>query len=268
MTRRLTEVQSRIERDEFERGHLPNGAEPAQPKPAATTVVARPGAEAPFELLLLKRPMASRFAAGAYVFPGGVVDPSDGDAYWTDVLPDLPNLPPDGPAAATAALRELFEETGILLLDEDCTVPGLDDARAALLRDELPFEEIVRACSGSFADAPMTYFARWITPRRLARRYDALFFLVALTDRTHRVSITDEHDEVVWISAADALASFEAGDLPMLFPTWNTIARLSEFDDLDRAAAVLSGRDVDPIEPVLDVDGGSVRPRMPDAPGT
>jgi 8-oxo-dGTP pyrophosphatase MutT (NUDIX family) len=259
-------VQGRIEREEFARGHLPEGAEPVTPRPAATTVLARPGATESFELLMLKRPRASRFAAGAYVFPGGVVDPADGSPYWIDRLPALPNLPDAGRPAATAAIRELFEETGILLSDDDRSEadPGLDEARLALLADERTFEEVAREFSVTFTAAPMTYFARWITPRRLARRYDALFFLVSLPHREHDVSITVEHDAVLWIGPAEALEQFRRGELPMLFPTWKTVEELAGFADLESATAMLGGAPVRAIEPFLDVHGNTVRPRMPE----
>lgn len=265
MTRPVGETQSRIERDEFERGHLPEGAVPVEPRPAATTVVARPGEGGPFEILLLKRPLASRFAAGAYVFPGGVLDPSDSDPFWAGVLPEIRNLPQDGRAAAVAALRELFEETGILLLDGDIPeMPAVSDARAALLADERTFADMVREWSGAFRRLRMAYFARWVTPRLLARRYDALFFLVAMPDRSAEVTITDEHDEVAWVAVDEALERFTKGELPMMFPTWQTIQRLSRFEGLEDAMRHLSASDVSSIEPVLEVDGARVRPRMPD----
>ena len=258
-------VQNRIEREEFARGHLPEGETPARPRPAATTVLARPGPRSGFELLLLKRPMASRFAAGAYVFPGGVVDPADGSDFWDGRLPALENLPEDGHPAAVAAIRELFEETGVLLSDEPPRDRGLlERARMALLEDRITLEDVAREANLSFRRAPMTYFARWVTPRRLARRYDALFFLVELTDREQRVSITPEHDEVTWITPRAALERFRQGKLPMLFPTWKTVQQLAEYSDLASAALDLGGGAVDPIEPFLDIEGDTVRPRMPD----
>ncbi|MDH3732642.1 MAG: NUDIX hydrolase [Gemmatimonadota bacterium] len=258
-------IQGRIEREEFARGHLPEGAAPATPRLAATTVIARPGSSGLFELLLLKRPLASRFAAGAYVFPGGVVDDADGSEFWRSRMHRPSNLPPDGLPAATAGIRELFEETGILLADQELKrLDALEVLRHKLLAEEVTFEDVVRDRSLTFLHAPLTYFARWVTPRRLARRYDALFFLVALSSRSEDVTITEEHDGLTWVTPRAALAEFTAGRLPMLFPTWKTVQQLSAFDHLDEAVRVLGTSSVTSIEPFLDVDGNTVRPRMPE----
>jgi 8-oxo-dGTP pyrophosphatase MutT (NUDIX family) len=217
--------------------------------------------------------MTSRFAAGAYVFPGGVVDEADGAEFWMDRVPDMPNLPGGGRAAVTAAIRELFEETGILLSDGDCRARdaasrersrAISVARTALLAEDRSFADVTRELSATFTAAPMTYFARWVTPRRLSRRYDALFFLVTLPGRDQDVTITEEHDEASWVSAAEALEGFRSGEFPMLFPTWKTIEELASFADLEAAAAVLGSATVETIEPFLDVRGNTIQPRMPD----
>ncbi|MFV1986365.1 MAG: NUDIX domain-containing protein [Gemmatimonadota bacterium] len=266
-------IQGRIDREEFARGQLPEGADPVVPRPAATTVLARPGVDGPFELLLLKRPTTTRFAAGAYVFPGGVVDEADGAPFWIDRLPNLPNLAGGDRAAATAAIRELFEETGILLSDDAPMTGGsgsrdrgdpLEVARMVLLAEERSFEDVARELGATFTRAPMTYFARWVTPRRLSRRYDALFFLVALPDRDVDVTITEEHDAVLWVRVDEAIDRFRRGELPMLFPTWKTIEGLASFTDLDEAIDGLVLDAVEPIEPRLDVQGNTVRLRMPE----
>jgi len=267
-------IQGRIEREEFARGHLPEGAEPVVPRPAATTVLARPGDGGPFELLLLERPTTSRFAAGAYVFPGGVIDEADGAPFWIDRLPDLPNLAGVDRAAVTAAIRELFEETGLLLANDALTTAGrtgsrddvdsLDVARMALLAEERSFEDVAREFRASFTEAPITYFARWVTPRRLSRRYDALFFLVALPERDLDITITEEHAAVLWIRADEAIERFRRGELPMMFPTWKTIESLASFTHLDEAIEGMVSDTIEPIEPLLDGQGNTMRPRMPD----
>jgi 8-oxo-dGTP pyrophosphatase MutT (NUDIX family) len=162
MTDRDLSPLERVERDEFSRGHTAPGEPPVEPRPAATIVLAHEGTSAgnPYELLLLRRPDTSRFAAGAYVFPGGVIDPADGDPALLHILPHGTAEP----AALAAALRELFEETGIMPTDEPADPDSLHEARAALLADRLDFAGLVVRLGIGFTTLETCYFARWITP--------------------------------------------------------------------------------------------------------
>lgn len=213
---------------------------------------------------MLERPLESRFAAGAFVFPGGVVDEEDGADFWRGRLPEIPNLPDSGRASCTAAIRELFEETGILLADRPIEdVRAVAEARASLLSNDLRFEDVATRLGATFTRAPMAYFARWVTPRLFARRYDALFFLVALADREQEVTITDEHRSILWTLPGQALERFRSGELPMLFPTWKTLERLERYGSLEEAMVKFSSLEVELIEPLLEIHGGSVTPRLP-----
>ena len=256
--------RNRIEREEFARGHRSPGEEPAVPRPAATTIVARPGpSTGGFEVLLLERPATARFAAGAFVFPGGVIDPADAAETWRGRLPDLPNLPAGGRPACVAALRELFEETGLLVPDAPVAEAGrLAGAREALLSDEVTFDRIADELGLTFHAARMSYVARWVTPRDLRRRYDTLFFLLALPGRRHQVTITREHASAVWTTPREAMERHAEDRLPMLFPTWNTLERLAAFEGVDEAAATLGSGSIEPIEPALDIRGETVVPRL------
>lgn len=264
--RRATE---RIEREELARGEVPDGGRAAVPRPASTIVLARTRrrrGDGPFEVLLLERPQTARFAAGAFVFPGGVID--DGDA-----APGLRSLLPaavgteEKPALA-AGLRELFEETGILL--GDVRVPREDAARArrALLGGRATFEEVTDLLGLRFARLRVAYLSRWVTPARFARRYDTRFFLaesgpaVAGTDP----ELTDELSGYVWLSPAEAVRRFVDGLLPLLFPTRTTLSRLAAFPDLEAAFAACAAAEVLPLEPRLLVRGDSVRPVLPGDP--
>jgi len=255
--------QASIEREEFRRGHVPEGTPPVEPRDAATIVVARPTGTA-FEVLLLERPQASRFAAGAFVFPGGVADADDADDFWDGRLPATGER-----AACAAALRELFEETGILptphcghLRDTD-----REAARRGLLDGARPFSEIVRTFELDFSGARVAYFSRWITPRTLSRRYDTRFFLLVLDEGPVSVTLTHEHDSALWQEPGLALEACAEGRLPMLFPTRKTLDRLSEFDSLENAFQALGGKRVEPILAKLDMRGDRIRPLMPGDPG-
>ena len=265
MTRDGVTESHRIEREEFARGHIGPGDEPVEPRPAATMVMVRSGpAGAPLEALLLRRPETARFGAGAYVFPGGVVDPEDRGTELDGRTGELEGIPE--PPALVAALREGFEETGLLPADR---LPGMDRLRAAreeLLAGELTFGELIRRHDLTFHGLRVAYFARWVTPPLLSRRYDARFFLAEHRGGEPRL-IHDEHTEARWVEPGETPWRFEAGDLPMLYPTRKTMAELARFGSLDEAFETFRRRRVEPVRPRLRVEEGRVVPVLPGEPG-
>lgn len=250
----------RLERREFERGHIEPGEEPARPRPAATVVVARPGGDG-LEVLLLRRPDESSFAAGAWVFAGGRIDPGDRE---DGLLARVDGGGADGePAALLAAARELWEETG-LLVGRPRPAPDparLRSARRALVRGEASFGRLARALGLRLPDRPVAYFARWITPEKLSRRYDTRFFLAR--DPGGDVALTREHTDAVWLPPGEALERFAAGELPLLFPTRKTLERLRGFDDPAAAIEELRAAGVEPARPRLLVQEDGVLPVLP-----
>jgi 8-oxo-dGTP pyrophosphatase MutT (NUDIX family) len=260
-------VTERIEREEFERGHISADAQPATPRQAATIVLAREAAETDFEVLMLKRPSTARFAAGAFVFPGGTIDVGDVDEELES------RMPPSGrgaePEAVLAALRELFEETGLLLADR-----RLDDAvearmRAELLAGERTFGDVAREHDLGFTSIHVCYFARWITPSRFARRYDTRFFLAELpADRPDFTpDLTPEIADSLWVTPEVAVKRFRTGHLPMLFPTRVTLQTLAGFGSIDRVFDRYATSPVEPITPRLLIRGDSIRPVLPGESG-
>jgi len=259
-------VTERIEREEFARGHVAPDAEPAAPRDAATIVLAREPAGEQFEVLLLKRPHTSRFAAGAFVFPGGTIDPADADEAMAH---RLPGAGPDAePPAIIAALRELFEETGLLLGSE---IPSGQSSRLRhqLLEESLSFRRILEDLELSFAPLDICYFARWVTPARFSRRYDTRFFMATLPSKQggFEPELTDEMTDFVWLTPKRAIELFRGGRLPMLFPTRVTLQALAEFDSVEQMTSVFATRRVEPLTPRLLIKGNSIRPVLPGDPG-
>lgn len=257
----LTESE-RVERREFRRGHIGPEEEPVEPWPAATLVLAR-GGEQGLELLFLRRPETSRFGAGAWVFPGGVVDPGDREAELAG------RLGADATSSETtflaAALRECFEETGLLPADRVPAWEERREVRERLLAGGIDLPGILRRWDLTFRNLRAAYFARWITPARLSRRYDARFFLAEHREGEPHL-VHGEHTDATWIAPGRALERFRAGELPMLFPTRKTVEALDGFGSLDEALDVFRRREVRPIRPRLLVEDDRVVPVLPGEP--
>ena len=238
------------------------GAVPAVPRPAATVVVARPSA-APLEVLLLRRPARARFAAGAWVFPGGAIDEDDASPAWVGRRPVVGE-----PTACVAALRELFEETGILPGSRSDRSSGrLAETRRALLAGRVTFSEVAEPLRIDFSSLQVAYFARWITPTNAVLRFDTRFFLLGTGERPGPVCLTSEHERSLWTTPGDALDRFAAGELPMLFPTAKTLERLAAFASLEAALEALRDVTVAPALVKLHEGGARVRPLAPGDPG-
>lgn len=235
--------------------------EAMEPKPAATIVLMRDAATP--EILLLRRNRSAGFVPGAYVFAGGRVDEADADpALWRDV--GSPTEP--SPAYWAAALRELFEETGVLLARDragvfvaDATHPAVGRWRERLLEDEATLADALSDLDAQLAADRVVHFAHWITPVAEPRRYDTRFFLGALPEGRTAAADPREMSDAVWLSAGEALDRFARGRLPMVFPTVRTLESLAEFDSVDAALEGLRRRPVAPVLPRLERVEGGVR---------
>jgi 8-oxo-dGTP pyrophosphatase MutT (NUDIX family) len=228
----------------------------AEPRPAATAVLIRDGAAAP-ELLLLKRHRAAGFVPGAYVFPGGRVDDADADPALLDVLGPVPR----GADAAywVAAVREVFEETGVLLAHSadgaacrDASAdPALARWRESLLAGEATLLDVLQAERLRPDISRMVYCSHWITPVAEPKRYDTRFFVAGLPPGCTATIDEREMSDAVWLTAAGALARFQRGELPMVFPTVKTLQLLQPFGSVDEMLAAFRGSAVPAILPRL-----------------
>lgn len=256
--------------------HLPSGfAEkveeggfvPVQPRAASTVVLVRDSADGP-EVLLLRRHKRSGFAADAWVFPGGVVDESDRDASVVERLDGPTPMqwaerlglhdPGEALAYLVAAVREAFEETGILLarVADDATNPGgametLDVARRALLSNVLGLRQIFVTRNLRLAGDQLLYLAHWITPTPEPRRYDTRFFLARAKADAVCTTHESEMTESVWLTPRGAVHYFELGSLKMLPPTVHTLRRLAGYSAVDEIFAALAEAPVPAILPVM-----------------
>lgn len=220
---------------------------------AATVMLLRDGSDGP-EVCLMQRNLNSDFVGGAYVFPGGAVDPADADVAVAQRCPDLDDveasrrlgLAVGGLAFWVAAIRESFEEAGVLLARHadgrrlDLSGPGTAE-RFAGHRDDVDNERRTIAEIAVQEDlhldvGQLHYFSRWITPLGAHRRYDTRFFVCAAPEGQEVVEDSRELIGTQWLTPAEALRRHDAGDITMIFPTVRTLVALSRFE---RADAVL-----------------------------
>ena len=233
------------------------------PIPAATLVLMRPVADGPPQLLMTERARHMAFAAGAYVFPGGRIDPADHDtAAW------LGDRSADA-AARVAAIRETIEETGIA----PALTPRLDtDAIAAIrggLRRGAPLHRLLEAHGALLELTALTPFARWCPNFKETRRFDTLFFLAAAPAGSAAAPLVDAVEAVhaVWITAADVLEEIAAGRVAAIFPTRRNLERLAQFNSLDEAIADACRHPVERIMPWVEARNGEAHLCIPEGVG-
>ncbi|MDA0327699.1 MAG: hypothetical protein O2958_01610 [Gemmatimonadetes bacterium] len=255
---------------------------PAAAKPAATIVLLR-DAEPGMEVLLMRRSRSAGFVPGAYVFPGGRVDGSDASP---EAIERLDALTPasagrrlelddgDPPAIAyyLAALREAFEETGILVgLRPDGSSPPtaaedsvVDSIRDDVMEDRISFAEAVGRLECRIAGDAVEYLAHWITPRAEPRRYDTRFFAAKVRAGSTPIVDPREMTDAIWVTAAEALRRADSGTLPMVFPTIKTLEQLAPFRTAGEALAAIGRVPVRTILPKLIITPTGVAMRVED----
>lgn len=242
---------------------------PAGTRDAATIAVVRDGdgeGGDGIEVFLMRRQPTMAFAAGMYVFPGGGVQASDAEPLeWVgpsaDWFADRFGCDPGtARALVVAAVRETFEEVGVLLAGPDehtvvADTTGYGDARARLEAKELGFAQFL-ADEGLVLRADLIGpWAHWITPAFEPRRFDTRFFVAALPVGQRIEQVSGEADLSGWEPLAQVLARVDEGEPAMLPPTARTCRQLAQHS----AATILqvaADRTITPIEPTLvEVDG-------------
>lgn len=223
-------------------------------RPASTLLLL---AERPdLQVLMLKRNEHSAFVGDMWLFPGGAVDAEDGSPAAYAAVTGLDDhdasraleVDRDGLAYWVAALRETFEEAGVLLarqarnggpvdLESATAATRFDDHRRALNDDGGDFLELVRSEGLTLSAGDLGYVSRWITPRGLVRRYDTRFFAAAMPDGQVPAHDNDEAVHHEWITAEDALEANASGEMLMVTPTVAMLLRLAAFASVDEALA-------------------------------
>ena len=249
-----------------------SGSDDGPASPAATVVVLRDAGPAP-EVFMVRRHEGTAFMGGAHVFPGGRVDPSDGETAserWCDGMAEaaarFPELPPaDAVAFHVAAARELFEEAGVLLARDGADFVALTGAsvHARTVQDRrdvhgrgLTLSDIVEREGLRLALDALVPFAHWVTPPIDTRRFDTRFFVARMPPQQTPVHDDTETTESVWMTAADAIARCQRDEIVLPPPTWTTLREIEPFTTVDAVMTWARARRITKREPMfLEADG-------------
>ena len=228
------------------------------PKNAATVILLRPGEAGGLEVFLTRRPEGMDFLAGVYVFPGGTVTKEDCSEV---LLKRCRGISPEeartilgahlSPGLAlghwAAAIRELFEEVGVLLcvsgggrpsdMTEKERKERLLQKRQRLIEGAMTFGALLES-EGLCCDASrLLYFSHWQTPEEFAIRFDTRFFLAALPFGQIPLERSEEVAHSLWVAPERALQLSQDGKLPVIFPTFAALRTLADFDSLESLLA-------------------------------
>jgi 8-oxo-dGTP pyrophosphatase MutT (NUDIX family) len=278
MTERPTaeEIARRVNEDRPSFVPVEPDGPPAVPRDSATVILVRDGADG-LEVFMLERHLNSDFAGGAYVFPGGTIDPRDVELEATAAL--------DGPSATQAAalidapedralafylcaVRETFEEAGVLLARRDGEpirfapdeAERFASARRTLAGREGSLGDFAGRERLRFAGDLLHYYARWITPEFAPKRYDARFFVAWMPEGQEPLHDDVETTASTWIRPADALAQAREGLFSIIFPTRKTLESLAGFATAREVIDSTAGKEIRAILPRVVLEEG--RPRV------
>jgi len=250
---------------------------------SSTVLLLRDGPRG-IEVFMVRRRLKSDFVGGAYVFPGGGLDPTDTEVqllerlrgadtlHWSERL----NLPADRAGAhIVAAIRETFEEAGVLLAEGPGGVPSHDhrpathwrDQRQALLAGALTWPELIQAHDLNFPADRIAYFAHWITPEGVPKRFSTRFFVVAAPDDHEALADDREVEAGVWITPTDALEAKRSGGMTIVLPTQRALEAIAPFASAQAVVSAYRDRPIDTILPRIVLREGRVLSLFPGDPG-
>lgn len=259
------------------------------PKDAATVVILRPApckAGKDFEVLMALRSSRSDFVPGSYVFPGGRVDDEDGsdammrfvdDAGW-NAIRDRHGRSVNrvlSPGIWIAAIRETFEELGLLFamrrgttslvtFDSPESVRRYRDYGEALRSGRISFSEILDRENLSLALDRLHFFAHWITPELMPKRYDTRFFVAIAPAGQEALHDGNEMTNHRWISPGEALEGYRRNNFHMVVPTIVTLEELCRFDRPADVIEAAGSKKIDSVLTRLVFEDGEVQEHAPD----
>jgi 8-oxo-dGTP pyrophosphatase MutT (NUDIX family) len=253
---------------EIAQAYADGGREPVEPRDAATVILLRPSKHGP-AVYYLRRQVSMEFAGGMCVYPGGGVDPRDFDrdvawhgpspAAWAERLGCHEEM---ARALVCAAVRETFEESGVLLAgphaDEvvsDTTGDEWEADRAALESRELAMTEFLTRRALVLRTDLLGVWGAWLTPVFEPKRYRTWFFVAELPEGQKTRDVSTESDHVVWLPAIKAVEQAEERQILMLPPTYITSLDVAQYADPAAVIAAATERRVEMFCPAVEPEG-------------
>jgi 8-oxo-dGTP pyrophosphatase MutT (NUDIX family) len=228
--------------------------------PASTVVLLR--GEHPFEVFLVRRNDSIAFLGGAHVFPGGRVDPADHSHAFIGEAENITARMPDVPAEVAiahhvAAVRELFEEAGVLLARPltAASVERLTADRRDLLAGRITFADIVAREHLHLQLEELAYFAHWVTPEIEIRRFDTRFFIARAPKGQTPIHDEGETTHSEWVAPAAAIERSRAGHISLPPPTWTTLQMLAKLDSIEEVFDWARRKPIPRVQPRFEKHG-------------
>jgi 8-oxo-dGTP pyrophosphatase MutT (NUDIX family) len=251
--------------------------QPAEPRDAATVVLLRESASGP-SVYLLRRQSSMAFASGMCVFPGGGVDRRDFDATvaWAGPPPAdwaarLGVDEAEARALVCAAVRETFEESGVLLAGTsptdvvaDTTGDDWEADRVALESRELAMSDFCSRRGLVLRSDLLGVWAGWLTPVFEPRRYRTWFFVASLPEGQRTRDVSSESSSVTWKPALEAVQAVDDGELMMMPPTYLTCLEVGQYADPAAVLAAAADRSIDMFTPEVTGEADEATLSMPD----
>ena len=252
-------------------------AEAAKARPASTILLLRdspgPDSQGEIEVFMMVRHYEIDFNSGALVFPGGSVDAHDHDiAGKPELYTGGEGLGAEALGFRIAAIRETFEESGILLAKPRGSTTSIDAKqageiealhRAALCEGKTTFLKILTDNGMLLTLDELVPYAHWITPEGMPKRFDTWFFLAAAPPEQAGAHDGKESTDSIWVSPREALAGGESGRFKLPFPTTRNLIKLGKHRSVQAALDAAHGKSVVTVMPVMTKENGGRQLRIP-----
>jgi 8-oxo-dGTP pyrophosphatase MutT (NUDIX family) len=247
------------------------------PRPASTILLLRDNAEHEIEVFMMVRHHEIEFSSGALVFPGGSVEKRDLEIIEkSELYSGGDGLEAGDLSFRIAAIRETFEESGILLVRPQGSKALIEAKRAAeieaknraaLSEGKTSFADVLAGNGLVLALDELVPYAHWITPEGMPKRFDTWFFLAAAPPEQVGAHDGRESTDSIWLSPREALAGSQSGRFKLPFPTTRNLIKLGKQPHVKAALDEATGKPIVTVMPVMIRLDGRRQLRIPKEAG-